>query len=98
MIDPAEVWPRVLVYIANVDALATALQWLDPSPSYTWTKVQLPEDTQPQAAYRAAVEDRADTLADDIIALADSEPPAHLEGPAPKRSNPLLYTSVTSQN
>jgi len=82
VIDPAEVWPRVLVYIANVDALATALQGLDPSPSYTWAKVQLCDDTQLQAAYRAAIDGRADTLADDIIALADSEPPAHLEGPA----------------
>lgn len=44
--------------------------------------VQLRENPNLQTAYRAAVEDRADTLADDIIALADSEPPAHLEGPA----------------
>ncbi len=82
VINPAEVWPQVLGYIASGDALSTALQRLDPSPSYTWAKVQLREDTQLQAAYRAAIEDRADTLADDIIALADSEPPAHLEGPA----------------
>ena len=82
LIDPAEVWPQVLGYIASGDALSTALLRLDPSPSYTWAKVQLREDVKLQTAYRAAIEDRADTLADDIIALADSEPPAHLEGAA----------------
>ncbi len=75
VIDPAEVWPLVLGYIASGDALSTALQRLDPSPSYSWAKVQLRENPDLQAAYRAAIEDRADALADDIIALADSEPP-----------------------
>lgn len=82
VINPAEVWPQVLGYIASGDALSTALQRLDPAPSYTWAKVQLRENPDLQAAYRVAIEDRADALADDIIALADSEPPAHLEGPA----------------
>lgn len=81
-INPDEVWPQVLAFIASGDALATALQRLNPEPSYTWAKVQLRENPDLQAAYRAAIEDRADTLADDIIALADSEPPAHLEGAA----------------
>jgi len=44
--------------------------------------VQLRENPELQSAYRAAIEDRADSLADDIIALADSEPPAHLDGAA----------------
>lgn len=81
-IDPAEVWPQVLDHIAGGDALSTALQRLDPAPSYSWAKAKLRKDPDLQAAYRAAIEDRADTLADGIIALADSEPPAHLEGPA----------------
>ena len=81
-IKPAEVWPQVLGHIASGDALSTALKRLDPAPSYTWAKVQLRTNSDLQAAYRAAIEDRADTLADDIIALADSEPPAHLEGAA----------------
>jgi hypothetical protein len=76
---------------------STALQRFDPSPSYNWAKLQPREDTQLQAAYRAAIEDRADTLADDIIPLADIEPPAHLEGPTPKRSNPLPCVSVANQ-
>ena len=81
-IDPDKIWPVVLGYIASGDALSTALKRLDPAPSYTWAKVQLRENAELQSAYRAAIEDRADSLADDIIALADSEPPAHLEGPA----------------
>jgi hypothetical protein len=48
----------------------------------SWAKAQLRNNPDLQAAYRAAIEDRADALADNIIALADSEPPAHLEGPA----------------
>jgi hypothetical protein len=82
VIDPAEVWPQVLAHIASGDALSTALQRMDPAPSYSWAKTQLRNNPDLQAAYRAAIEDRADSLADDIIALADSEPPAHLEGPA----------------
>ena len=81
-IDPAEVWPQVLSYIASGDALATALKRLDPAPSYTWAKIHLRTNPDLQAAYRAAIEDRADALADDIITLADSEPPSHLEGAA----------------
>lgn len=81
-INPDEVWPEVLGYIASGDALSTALQRLNPAPSYSWAKAQLRKNPDLQAAYRAAIEDRADALADGIIALADSEPPAHLEGPA----------------
>jgi hypothetical protein len=32
--------------------------------------------------YHADIEDRADSIADDVIALTDSEAPAQLEGPA----------------
>jgi hypothetical protein len=81
-ICPDKIWPEVLSYIASGDALSTALKRLDPAPSYSWAKVQLRENPELQSAYRAAIEDRADSLADDIIALADSEPPAHLEGAA----------------
>lgn len=81
-LNPAEVWPEVLSHIASGDALTTALKRLEPAPSYSWAKQQLRENAALQAAYRVAIEDRADALADDIIALADSEPPAHLDGPA----------------
>lgn len=82
VINPDEVWPEVLGFIASGDALSTALQRLTPAPSYSWAKAQLRNSPDLQAAYHAAIEDRADALADDIIALADSEPPRHLEGPA----------------
>jgi hypothetical protein len=81
-INSDEIWPAVWSYIASGDALSTALKRLDSEPSYTWAKVQLRENPELQSAYRTAIEDRADSLADDIIALADSEPPAHLEGAA----------------
>lgn len=80
--EPGKIWPELLGHIANGDALATALKRLDPSPSYSWAKAQLRENPDLQAAYQAAIEDRADALADDIISLADSEPPPHLEGAA----------------
>lgn len=51
MIDPAEVWPQVLGYIASGDALSTALQRLDPAPSYTWAKVQLRENPDLQGSH-----------------------------------------------
>lgn len=83
-LNPAEVWPEVLGHIASGDALTIALKRLEPAPSYSWAFLsrQLRENAALQAAYRVAIEDRADALADDIIALADSEPPAHLDGPA----------------
>ncbi len=81
-INPYDVWPKILGYIASGDGLSTALQRLGPAPSYSWAKAQLRKDLDLQAAYRAAIEDRADALADDLIALADSAPPAHLEGAA----------------
>jgi len=80
--DPETIWPTILDRIAGGDALSTALKRLDPAPSYSWAKIQLRNNPDLQAAYRDAIEDRADALADDIIALADSEPPAHLDGPA----------------
>ena len=50
VIDPAEVWPQVLGYVASGDALSTALKRLDPAPSYTWAKVQLRENPDLQTA------------------------------------------------
>jgi hypothetical protein len=80
--DAAVIWPRLLEHIAAGDALSTALKRLGPdSPSYVWCKTQLRTNPTLQAAYREAIEDRADALADDIIALADAPPPPGLDGP-----------------
>jgi len=80
--DPAVIWPQVLEHIAAGDALSNALKRLGPdAPSYIWAKTQLRTSPALQAAYREAVEDRADALADDIIMLADTPPPPGLDGP-----------------
>jgi hypothetical protein len=80
--DPTVIWPQVLEHIASGDALSTAIKRLGPgSPSYVWCKTQLRTNPALQAAYREAIEDRADALADDIITLADTPPPPGLDGP-----------------
>ena len=80
--DPATIWLQLLEYIAAGDALSTAIKRLGPdAPSYVWAKIQLRTNPALQAAYREAVEDRADALADDIITLADTPPPPGLDGP-----------------
>ena len=80
--DPSVIWPQLLEHIASGDALSTALKRLGPNaPSYPWAKEQLRENPALQAAYREAIEDRADALADDIITLADTPPPPGLDGP-----------------
>jgi hypothetical protein len=80
--DPAVIWPRLLEHIASGDALSTAIKRLGPdAPSYVWAKTQLRTNRTLQAAYRDAIEDRADALADDIITLADTPPPPGLDGP-----------------
>ncbi len=80
--DSCGIWPQVLEHIANGDALSTAIKRLGPdAPSYVWAKTQLRTNTALQAAYREAIEDRADALADDIITLADTPAPPGLDGP-----------------
>jgi hypothetical protein len=80
--DPAVIWPKILAHIASGDALSTALKRLgSDAPSYVHAKTQIRTNPTLQAAYRAAIEDRADALADDIITLADTPPPPGLDGP-----------------
>ena len=80
--NPAVIWPKILEHIAGGEALSNALKRLGPdAPSYVHAKTQLRTNPTLQAAYRAAIEDRADTLADDIITLADTPPPPGLDGP-----------------
>ena len=82
MYNPAVIWPKILAHIAGGEALSNALKRLGPdAPSYIWCKTQLRTNPALQAAYREAIEDRADALADDIITLADTPPPPGLDGP-----------------
>ena len=79
--DPSAIWPLILEHIASGDALSTAIKRLGPNaPSYIWAKTQLRANAVLQAAYREAIEDRADALADEIISLADTPPPEGLDG------------------
>lgn len=79
--DPSAIWPLILEHIASGDALSTAIKRLGPNaPSYIWAKTQLRANAALQAAYREAIEDRADALADEIISLADTPPPEGLDG------------------
>ena len=80
--DPKIVWPPVLEAIANGAALSTAIKCVSPAPSYAWAKLQLRGDHALKEAYQQAVEDRADRLAEEIVELADAEPPDGLEGTA----------------
>jgi hypothetical protein len=74
------IWPKVFDAIADGASLKSALREISPTPSYAWAKKQLRNDPDLQARYREAQQDRADRLAEQIIELADSPMPEHLEG------------------
>jgi len=78
-IDP-NIWDSILAQIAQGHSLSTVLTQQG-SPSYSWCKAQLRQDADLHRRYMEACQDRADRLADDLVALADSEPPEHLDGP-----------------
>lgn len=79
--DPDALWPRILAAIANGRSLASILRQ-DGMPGYTWAKVQLRQNDDLRRAYDQALEDRADTLADELVDLADQLPPEDLDGPS----------------
>jgi hypothetical protein len=49
-------------------------------PSYSYCKEKLREDHELRRSYDQAIEDRADRLADELIALAWTPPPEGLDG------------------
>ena len=75
------VWPIILDAIADGASLKSALRLLSPTPSYSWAKKQLRNDSELRAAYREAQQDRADRLAEQLIELADMPMPEGLGGP-----------------
>ena len=79
-LDPEIIWPTVLGHIAAGDPLAAALKRLKPSPSYSWAKEQLRQSESLKEAYRDAIRDRSEALAQQIIEIADARPPASLSG------------------
>lgn len=78
--DPAVVWAYILPEIARGRALAAILQDRPDLPCYDWCKRQLRTDAALRAQYDTAVEERGDYLAEEIVALADSQMPEGLDG------------------
>ena len=77
--DAIQIWSQLLRLISAGSSLPAALQQLpDPQPSLTWCRDQLRADSALRARYQEAIEDRADYLADELVALADTLPPADL--------------------
>jgi hypothetical protein len=74
------IWTTVFDAIADGSSLKSALKLFNPSPSYAWAKKTLRNNPDLQAQYREAQQDRADRLAEQIIELADTPMPEHLEG------------------
>ena len=79
--DPQTVWPQVLEAISNGASLTEAMRQPN-MPSLAWAKRKLQHDPDLQRAYQAAIVERAQTLADQIVQLSDSQPPPNLEGAA----------------
>ncbi len=77
--DTESVWRDLLPMIAAGLSLPAALAQLpEPRPSLWWCKMAIRNDTDLDARYRAAMELRADALADEIAAIADEPIPDHL--------------------
>ena len=79
--DPEALWPAILTSIAGGRSLFSIFRQ-DGLPSYSWAKNQLRQNAALRSAYSQAQEDRADTLAEELIELADQAMPAGLDGPA----------------
>lgn len=75
-------WDRLLNDVAHGAAFTSALRQCPDSPSYPSAKRMLAADPALNARYRAALEDRADSLIDQLLDLADAPIPEGLEGAA----------------
>lgn len=75
------VWQPILEAIASGSSLTSALKENPGSPSYACAKRYLRDDPALGAAYRQAVLDRADRLAEELLELCDAEMPESLDGP-----------------
>ena len=75
------IWQPILEAIATGASLTSALKENPGSPSYSAAKRYLRDDPTLAAAYRAAQQDRADRLAEELLELCDAEMPEGLDGP-----------------
>ena len=79
--EDSPIWGEVVTRMSAGKSLSTVLR--EPGmPPWTTFQEMLRSNDQLRLAYDKAVQDRADLLADEIIELADAEPPDHLEGVA----------------
>ena len=73
-------WDGLLNDVAHGKAFTSALRDCAGSPSYPAAKRMLAADPALNARYRAALEDRADSLVDEMLGLADTQIPDELGG------------------
>lgn len=80
--DPQVIWGQLLPLVSGGLSLPAALQQLpEPRPSLWWCKERIRDHPDLAAKYREAQEERADFLADQIVAVAEEPIPAGLGGP-----------------
>jgi len=80
--DPHVVWGQLLPLICSGLSLPAALAMLpDPKPGLWWCKERLRDHPDLQSKYLEAQSERADYLADQIVAVAEEQPPPGLSGP-----------------
>lgn len=80
--DPQVIWGQLLPLISSGMSLGAAVAALpDPKPSLWWCKERIRDHPDLAAKYREAQEERADTLADQIVAVAEEPVPTGLSGP-----------------
>ena len=73
-------WDTLFNSVAHGQAFTSALRDCAGAPSWPAAKRLLASDPALHARYRAALEDRADSLIDQLLELADSPIPEELEG------------------
>ena len=72
-------WDTLFNSVAHGQAFTSALRDCAGAPSWPAAKRLLASDPSLQARYRSALEDRADSLVDEMLALADTPIPDELE-------------------
>jgi hypothetical protein len=72
-----EVWPKMLERITEGKSLMSATK--EAKMSYATAMYQLRNNPELQKRYRAAIEERGDYLADELVDLSDEMPPPDLD-------------------
>jgi hypothetical protein len=75
-------WLTIINGIRNGGSLSLVLERNQNMPSGNVVRDRIAKDLDFQARYEKALQDRADRLAEEILEISDSEPPAGLEAAA----------------